>query len=90
MMGAPGANVQAVAADIAKQANAALLWGIIGLFCFGFVLGPAAIIRGNMAKSRIAQHNVGHEHATKATIGQVIGGVAVGLWILAFIVRLAN
>ena len=74
-------------ADIKTQANAALLWGIVGIFCFGFVLGPAAIIRGGLAKSRIAQHNVGHDQAGKATAGQALGALALVLWLAAIAFR---
>ena len=68
--------------EISRQATASLVVGIISFFCFGIILGPFAIYRGNKALRLIRQHNIGQEHKTTATVGMVLGWVVLGLNIL--------
>ena len=83
-----GQGDPAIVAEIAKQAKASLMWGIIGIFCFGIILGPFAFFRGNKALKMIETHNVGHEHQGTATAGKFIGLAAIGLWVLGLILRI--
>jgi Prokaryotic RING finger family 1 len=72
------------------EAKEALKYALIGLLCFGFVLGPLAIIRGTAAKKTIA-HNPMLEGEGLATAAQIIGGIEVLLfvgWILRVIIEL--
>jgi hypothetical protein len=55
-------------------AIAALVCGIVGLLCLGFVLGPLAIIFGGIGLSKA---NQGAEHKGLATAGLVLGIVDV-------------
>jgi hypothetical protein len=74
--------------ETSAEAKEALRFAIIGLFCFGIVLGPLAIIRGTAAKKTIAM-NPRLEGEGLATAAQIIGGIEVLLfvgWILTGIV----
>jgi hypothetical protein len=74
--------------ETSPEAKEAFKFAIIGLFCFGFVLGPLAIIRGTSAKKTIALNPM-LEGEGLATAAQIIGGIEVLLyvtWILAAIV----
>ena len=62
------------------EAKEAIRFAIIGLFCFGFVLGPLAIIRGTAAKKSIAM-NPTLEGEGLATAAQIIGGIEVLLYV---------
>lgn len=63
------------------EANEALRYAIIGVFCFGFVLGPLAIVKGTSAKKQIAADPRWDGEGT-ATAAQIIGGIEVGLYVL--------
>lgn len=78
-------------AEIAIQAKASLLWGIVGIFCVGIILGPFAIYRGARANSLIRQFNVGEEYKGLATGGFVCGIVAIVIHLIAigYIVMMA-
>lgn len=62
------------------EAKEALRFAIIGLFCFGFILGPLAIIRGTAAKKSIATSPM-LEGEGLATAAQIIGGIEVLLYV---------
>jgi predicted RNA-binding Zn-ribbon protein involved in translation (DUF1610 family) len=68
------------------EAKEALKLAIIGLFCFGFILGPLAIVRGTAAKKTIAQNPM-FEGEGLATAAQIIGSIEV-LLSLAYIASL--
>lgn len=76
-----------IAVEIKNQANASLAVGIIGLFCFGIILGPFAIYRGSKALRLIRENNIGHEHASKASIGRGIGIAVLVLWAIGLPLR---
>ena len=73
-----------VVSEISSKATTALVTGILGILCCA-LLGIWAVIAGNQAEQMIAQHGVGQEHKTKATIGKVLGIIALVLWVLAII-----
>ena len=79
--GQPGLNPEAqfVLKEIAAQAKASLVVGIISFFCFGIILAPFAIYRGFKAQSMIRQYNLGHEHAGTAQAGKIIGIIVLVL-----------
>jgi hypothetical protein len=60
-------------------AVAALVCGIVGLLCFGFILGPLAIIFGGVGMSRA---NQGADHKGLAVAGLVLGIVDVAFLVL--------
>ena len=82
--------------EIKKQALGSFVWGIIGIFFCGLILGIFAIYRGNKAREMIAQHGVGQEFSVQATIGLVCGIIGfllnfmgIGLMFLLTLARVA-
>ncbi|NUP10417.1 MAG: hypothetical protein HOW73_30575 [Polyangiaceae bacterium] len=80
----PSPEQQAVArrtfaeSEIADYANYGLLGAIVGFVCMlGIISGPIAFYRGNKALDMIAQHNIGHQHATKAQAARIIGAISM-------------
>ena len=59
-----------------KEANEALIFGIVGLFCFGIILGPVAIVKANQAK-RVLALNPNMTGSGKATAGLILGVLAL-------------
>jgi hypothetical protein len=70
-----------VAGEIKNQAIASLVVGIVGLLCFGFLLGPFAIYRGSKALRLMRQYNIGLEHKRLAQVGRVLGILGVVVWL---------
>lgn len=83
-MGAQQPNL-ALLKEISRQATTALVVGIIGFFCFGIVLGPFAIYRGNKALRLIRENNIGFEHKGNATAGMIIGWIVLALNVLGLL-----
>lgn len=72
-----------------KEADDALKYAIIGIFCFGIILGPIAIGKAMSAKKMIAM-NPNLSGSGKATAGLVIGIFDTVLFLLGIIVRFAT
>lgn len=84
--GVPYQQPQDFARQKAKSdASSALTMAIIGLFCFGIILGPIAISKGNSAKKVLQPGEPGYGNANA---GVIIGWIAVSLWALSIIVNL--
>jgi len=76
----------ALAREKARQrATGALTSAIIGIFICAPVLGPIAIVQGAGAKKVLVPGEDGYGQATAA---QIIGGIALGLWILGIIIAI--
>ena len=73
----------------APEASEALRYAIIGLFCFGVILGPLAIAKGASAKRTIAM-DPRYEGEGIATAAQIIGGIELGLFVLYIIAAIAG
>ena len=67
--------------ETAPEAKEALRFAIIGLFCFGIILGPLAIARAASAKRTIAA-DPRYDGEGIATAAQILGGIEVGLFAL--------
>jgi hypothetical protein len=72
-----------------KEANDALIYSIIGLFCFGVILGPIAISKGSKALN-IIKNEPGYSGKGKATAGVVIGIIDLVGWLLGLIIRFSG
>ncbi len=72
-----------------KEASEALIYAIIGLFCFGIILGPMAIVKASKAKKMIAM-NPRLTGSGKATAAMVIGIIGLVLWALSLLVRISG
>src|SRR5512138_2197584 len=72
-----------------KEASEALTYAIVSLFCFGIILGPMAIVKANKAKQMIAL-NPRLTGSGKATAAIVIGSIALVLWVISIVARVAT
>ncbi len=72
-----------------EEATKALKYALIGLFCFGFILGPMAIMSAVEAKKRFKEEpNLTGEG--KATAAIIIGAIDFVFWLLGLILRFSN
>lgn len=71
-----------------KEANEALTYSIVGLFCFGIILEPIAINKALKAK-KMMQMNPRLTGSGKVTAALIIASIGLGLWVLGIIVRVA-
>ena len=72
-----------------KEADEALKYAIISLFCLGFILGPMALVKANKARQMIAL-NPRLSGSGKVTAAFIIGSIGLVLWILGLIARVSN
>jgi hypothetical protein len=72
-----------------KEANEALTYAIVGIFCFGIILEPIALSKAAKAKKMIAL-NPRLSGSGKATAATVIASVALILWIIALFARFSR
>jgi hypothetical protein len=86
---AAAAPVFEAATEPCPEANEALKYAIIGLFCFGIILEPIAISKALKAKKMIAA-NPNLTGSGKATAALIIGIVGLVLWVLGLIARFSN
>lgn len=77
------------ATEPCPEANEALKYAIIGIFCFGIILEPIAISKALKARKMIAM-NPRLSGSGKATAALVIGCVGLVLWILGMISKFSN
>jgi len=72
-----------------KEASEALTYAIVGLFCFGIILEPIALVKAGKARKMLAMNPrlTGHGKATAATIIAVVGLV---LWVLGLVARFSE
>jgi hypothetical protein len=78
-----------VEAQPCPEANEALKYAIFGLFCIGIVLAPIAIKKGIDARRKIAA-NPGMAGSGTATSAIVIGSLALLLWVVGIMARVAG
>jgi hypothetical protein len=72
-----------------KEADEALKYAIIGIFCCGIILEPVAISKALKARKMI-QMNPQLTGSGKCTAALIIGLVALLLWVLGVIGRVAS
>jgi hypothetical protein len=72
-----------------KQADEALKYAIIGIFCFGIILEPMAISKALKAK-KMTEANPRLTGSGKATAALIIGIVSLVLWVIGLIARFAT
>src|SRR5580698_5082452 len=70
-----------------KEANEALTYAIVGLFCFGIILEPIAISKALKAK-KMMQMNPRLTGSGKVTAAFIIGIIGLVLWILSIVARI--
>jgi len=69
-----------------EAANKALTYSLIGIFCFGVVLGPMAIAKAVEARREI-RDDPSLSGLAKANVGLLLGIAVLILWILGMISR---
>ena len=79
----------AKAASAAADAKQALILSIVGLFCFGFILGYLAFRKANEAIETIELYGVAQEKRSLATVAKVLGIIDIVAWIAGLIARFA-
>src|SRR5260221_4098449 len=86
--GAPSLEYSSVTMPC-KEADEALKYAIIGIFCFGIILEPIALVKASKAKKMIAL-NPRLAGSGKVTAAMIIAMVVMALWLLGIISRVAR
>ena len=84
-----GKPVIEAATQPCKEAGSALIYAIIGIFCFGIILEPVAFITAVKAKKRIRE-NPNLTGSGKAAAAQVIAVSVFILGILGIVVNISQ
>jgi len=71
-----------------KEANEALTYALIGIFCFGIILEPIALSKAAKARKMIAL-NPQLQGSGKVTAATIIASIALVLWVIGMITRFA-
>jgi hypothetical protein len=79
----------AKAAEVASEAKTALILSIVGLFCFGFILGFLAFRKANEALETIAIYEVAQDKRSLAMTAKVLSIIDIVGWIVALVARFA-
>lgn len=72
-----------------KEANEALTYAIVGLFCFGIILEPIALSKASKAKKMI-EMNPRLQGSGKVTAAYIIASIGLALWVLGMIAKFAT
>ena len=72
-----------------KEANEALTYAIVGIFCFGIILEPIALVKASKARKMLALNPRLHGSG-KVTAAYIIASIALLLWIIGMISRIAS
>jgi hypothetical protein len=70
-----------------KEANEALTYAIVSIFCFGIILAPVALIKASKAKKMI-DLNPRLSGSGKIAAARIIASVALVLWIVGVIAKI--
>lgn len=73
--------------EASADARNALIMSLIGLVCFGFILGILAVKKANSAIETIDIYGVVPEKRSLAVAAKVIGIVDIVVWVLGLIAR---
>ena len=87
MMAVSGAPMVEGATIPCKEADEALKYAIIGIFCFGIILEPMALVKASQAKKKL-DLNPRLSGSGKVTAARVIASIALVLWVLGIVVRI--
>jgi hypothetical protein len=72
-----------------KEANEALTYAIVGIFCFGIVLEPIALTKAAKARKMIAL-NPRLTGSGKVTAATIIAIIALVLWVIGLFARVSH
>ena len=88
-MAVAGAPMDEAATLPCKEANDALTYAIVGIFCFGIILEPLALVKAAKAKKMLAM-NPRLTGSGKVTAAYIIAIVALVLWVIGIIARVSQ
>ena len=89
VMAVTGQPQPEVATMPCKEAGEALTYAIFGLFCFGIILEPVAIVKAVKAR-KMLEANPQLTGSGKATAAMIIAIVGLVLWVVGLIVRIGT
>ena len=72
-----------------KEANEALTYAIVGIFCLGIVLEPIALVKASKAK-RMMEMNPQLTGSGKVLAARIIASIALVLWVLGMLARFST
>jgi hypothetical protein len=75
------------AAQVASEAKTALILGIVGVFCFGFILGYLAFRKANEALETIQIYEVAQDKKGLAMTAKILGIFDICAWVVGLILR---
>lgn len=78
----------AKATAIGKDARDALIMSIVGLFCFGFILGFLAFRKANSAIDEINLYQVAQDKRSMLTVAKVLGVIDIVAWAIGLVARI--
>jgi hypothetical protein len=87
-MALSGAPMIEAATIPCKEADEALKYAIIGIFCFGIILEPMALVKASKARKMMAL-NPRLSGSGKVTAAYIIASIGLVLWVLGLIARVA-
>ena len=87
-MAVSGAPMVEAATIPCKEANEALTYAIIGIFCFGIILEPIALVKASKAKKMMAL-NPRLSGSGKVTATYIIASIVLILWVVGLIARVS-
>ena len=73
------------AASVASDVKTALILSIVGLFCFGFILGFFAFLKADEALDTINHYQVAQDKRSMAMTAKVLAIVDIVGWVLALL-----
>ena len=77
----------AKAAAAAGDAKNALIFGILGLICFGFIFGFLAYRKANEAIETIDLYEVAQDKRGLATVAKFLGIFDIVAWVVVLVLR---
>jgi hypothetical protein len=80
--------LEAKAKEASDDARNALIMAIIGVFCFGFILGFLAFRKANQALETMAIYDVATDKRSVATAAKILGIVDIVLWAIGLLGRI--
>ena len=71
----------------ASEAKTALIFSIIGIFCFGFIFGFLAVRKANQVIETIDTYEVAQDKRGLAMTAKIIGIIDIVLWAAGLVLR---
>ena len=75
------------AAVVASEAKNALIFAIVGIFCFGFIFGFLAYRKANEALATIDIYQVAQEKRGLLMAAKIIGIIDIAFWLVGLVLR---